>query len=75
MLLVGAGAVGSALCYWLAELGVTGQWSVADSDPAELHNTNRSLGLLAADAGWPDTAPANKAVAAASLLGAEPFPG
>jgi hypothetical protein len=54
---------------------VTGQWSVADSDPAELHNTNRTLGLLAADAGWPDTAPANKAVAAASLLGAEPFPG
>jgi hypothetical protein len=75
VLLVGAGAVGSALCYWLAELGVTGQWSVADGDPAELHNTNRTLGLLAADAGWPDTAPANKAVAAASLLGAEPFPG
>jgi WD40 repeat protein len=40
-----------------------------------LHNTNRTLGLLAADAGSPDTAPANKAVAAARLLGAEPFPG
>jgi hypothetical protein len=73
--LVGAGAVCSALCYWLAELGVNGRWSIADGDSAELHNTNRSLGLLAADAGWPDTNPVNKAIAAARLIGAEPFPG
>lgn len=75
VLVVGAGAVSSALCYWLAELGVTGRWVVADGDLAELHNLNRTIGLVAADAGWPDTTPANKAVVAARLSGAEPFPG
>jgi hypothetical protein len=48
---------------------------IVDGDLVELHNTNRSLGLLAADAGWPNSEPVNKAVAAARLLGAEPFPG
>jgi hypothetical protein len=75
VLVVGAGAVCSALCYWLAQVGVTGQWLVVDGDAAELHNTNRTLGLLAADAGWPNTTPANKAVAAARLLGVQSFPG
>jgi hypothetical protein len=75
VLLIGAGAVCSALCYWVAELGVMGHWSVVDGDLAELHNTNRTLGLLAADAGWPDSPPVSKAVAAARLLGADSLPG
>jgi molybdopterin/thiamine biosynthesis adenylyltransferase len=75
VLVVGAGAVGSALCYWLGELGVTGDWSVVDGDPAELHNINRTIGLVAADTGWPDSTPANKAVAATRLLDLKPFPG
>jgi hypothetical protein len=37
VLMVGAGAVCSSLCYWLAELGVTGQWMIVDGDRAELH--------------------------------------
>jgi hypothetical protein len=75
VLVVGAGAVGSALCYWLAELGMTGRWVVTDGDLAEFHNLNRTIGLVAADAGWPDTTSANKAVVAARVFGAEPFPG
>jgi hypothetical protein len=75
VLVVGGGAVASALCYWLAELGVIGRWCMVDGDWAELHNTNRTIGLLAADAGWPDTTPVNKATAAARLLGADSFPG
>ena len=75
VLVVGAGAVSSALCYWLAEVGVTGRWVVADGDLTELHNLNRTIGLVAADAGWPDTTPANKAVVAARMFDAEPFPG
>ncbi len=75
VLVVGAGAVSSALCYWLAELGVTGRWVVADGDLTEIHNLNRTIGLVAADAGWPDTTPANKAMVAARMFDAEPFPG
>jgi hypothetical protein len=49
---IGAGAVGSSLAYWLMLLGVRGHWVFVDRDQVELHNTSRSLGLLAADAGW-----------------------
>ncbi|HXF37910.1 MAG TPA: hypothetical protein VNO17_12140, partial [Actinomycetota bacterium] len=45
----------------------------------ELHNTNRALTLLAADAGWPDGTPrqpgAMKATAAADLLGIDAYEG
>jgi hypothetical protein len=41
VLVVAAGAVGSALCYWLAELRVIGRWSIVDGDWVEVHNTNR----------------------------------
>lgn len=69
--LVGAGAVGQAVAYWLAELGHVGRWHVIDGDGAELHNTNRSLGITPADAGWPAGPARAKAHIAAKLLGGE----
>lgn len=75
VLVVGGGAVASCLLYWLREIGTTGAWEVVDGDIVELHNTNRSLGLLAADAGWPESDPANKAERAASLIGATSYVG
>lgn len=74
--MIGAGAVGSAILYWLRLLGVCGDWTVVDGDVVKLHNTNRSLGMLAADAGWangtPDGPIANKADIGAALIGATP---
>lgn len=74
--LIGAGAVGSAILYWLQLLGVRGDWIVVDGDVVKLHNTNRSLGMFAADAGWADGTPggpvANKADIGAALIGATP---
>lgn len=52
VLLVGAGAVGSALAYWLKAWGVGGSWTVVDGDRVELHNTNRSLLFTPEHAGW-----------------------
>lgn len=73
---IGAGAVASGLVYWLHEIGVAGLWEVVDGDVAELHNTNRCLCLLAADAGWPDGVPngqpAMKAKALATVIKATP---
>lgn len=74
--MIGAGAVGSAILYWLQLLGVRGDWTVVDGDVAKLHNTNRSLGMLAADAGWVNGIPggpvANKADIGAGLISATP---
>jgi hypothetical protein len=75
VLMLGAGAVGSAACYWLREIGVEGAWTVVDGDQFELHNINRTLGATAADAGWPGGDNADKAGAAARLIAAVPFPG
>jgi hypothetical protein len=76
---IGAGAVGSAFAYWTRQLGHAGDWVVVDHDRAELHNTNRCMGMVAADAGWgsghPGGAPVAKAQLAASLLGAEAYDG
>jgi hypothetical protein len=73
---IGAGAVASALVYWLRELGVACLWEVVDGDVAELHNTNRCLCLLAADVGWPNGEPtgqpAMKATALAPMIDAKP---
>jgi hypothetical protein len=71
VVMVGAGGVGSCFAYWLREFGVAGRWTVVDGDFAELHNTNRSLGLFPKDAGWPDGQPVRKASAAAALIGAQ----
>jgi hypothetical protein len=77
--LIGAGAVGSAVLYWLRLLGVYGTWTVVDGDIVKLHNTNRSIGMVAADAGWPGGNPtgtaANKAEIGAALIGAQPVVG
>jgi hypothetical protein len=54
VLMVGAGAVGGALAYWLYAFGVSGNWSVVDPDRVELHNTNRHLLSRAKDAVWPE---------------------
>jgi len=53
VLLVGAGAVGSALAYWLYSMGVGGKWTTLDKDHIELHNTNRCMLFTVRDAGWP----------------------
>lgn len=53
VLMVGAGAVGSSLAYWLQAWGTRGEWTVVDPDVVKLHNTNRTLLFTAADAGWP----------------------
>ncbi|HUT57754.1 MAG TPA: ThiF family adenylyltransferase, partial [Phycisphaerae bacterium] len=71
VLMAGAGAVGSSAAYWLRQSGIQGLWRVVDKDVTVLHNTNRSLGMTAADAGWPGQPSAPKATVAANLLGTE----
>lgn len=76
---IGAGAVGSALAYWLRLLGVEGEaWAFVDGDVVELHNTSRGVGLLAAHAGWSASGltgdPAKKAEVTAALVGGKGFP-
>jgi hypothetical protein len=68
---IGAGAVGSALAYWVAEIGHLGDWELVDKDITELHNTNRCMTLTAAHAGWPNGSPLPKARPAARLIGGE----
>ena len=79
VLVAGAGAVAQALLYWARETGVTGTWTIMDGDLCKLHNTNRCLGMTAADAGWPGGTPggteAPKAKVAAALTAAVPYPG
>lgn len=76
--LVGAGAVTHGLAWWANEFGYRGSWTVIDGDIAELSNTNRCMGMSAADAGWRDgisgtTTPAAKASVVAALLKAVPL--
>lgn len=71
--LIGAGGVGSCFCYWASRVGTRGRWRVVDADLAELHNTNRCLGLLPVDCGSSATTAVSKAVAAARLIHAEPI--
>lgn len=69
VLMVGGGAVGAALGYWLYVFKADGwQWAVVDGDQVELHNTNRGLAFTARDAGWPEGVAANKAELVASLI-------
>ena len=73
--MVGAGAVGSCLAWWLRLLGVTGDWMIIDKDIVDLTNINRSLGMFLRDWGEPDK-PTYKADVAATLVpGARPFVG
>jgi hypothetical protein len=73
-LMVGAGAVGSALAYWLREYGYHGEWIIIDGDVVELHNTNRSLAFTAEDAGWPGGVAKKKSDVVAALIRAQSFP-
>ena len=71
VLMVGAGAVGSALGFWLRLFGQGGTWVITDNDPIAIHNLNRSLLFTAADAGWPTGVPRHKCdVVAEALHGA-----
>jgi len=60
VLVVGAGAVCSALSYWLREVRMVGRWEVVDKDHVTLDNTSRSLGMFPADAGWESGVAARK---------------
>jgi hypothetical protein len=75
---IGGGAVGHALTYWANVFGVAGRWDVIDGDDAEIHNTNRCMGMTVADAGWPDGLstgrPSKKAASAARNSAATPVP-
>jgi hypothetical protein len=77
VLMVGAGAVGAALVYWLHAFGVLGEWTIVDGDVVELHNINRGLVFTAQHADWPDLGPENAAkkaeVVAALIPGARSF--
>jgi len=79
VLVVGAGAVGAGLAYWLHAFGVAGDWTVVDKDAVELHNTNRGLVFSAAHADWPHLRPdeaARKAQVVATVIpGARAFVG
>lgn len=74
--LVGAGAVGSSLAWWLNQIGVIGDWTVIDKDLADISNLNRGLGLFADGAGWFSGSGEPKSVLTSRLIpGATPFTG
>jgi hypothetical protein len=74
--MLGAGAVGSALAWWLQYIGVVGPWTIIDGDFVDETNLNRSLGYFASHAGLTGDEPAAKANATAALIaGATPFLG
>ena len=54
-LMIGAGAVASAVGYWLMQWGDDSSWTIVDKDKVELHNTNRGMLMFPEDAGWPDS--------------------
>lgn len=73
--MLGAGAVGSGLAWWVSHAGVTGIWTIIDGDLVEVSNLNRSLGLFAYHAGLTGLLLVPKAAAAATLIpGARAFP-
>lgn len=71
VLQVGAGAVGSALNYFLSMTGVGGSWCIVDGDDVDVTNLNRQMMFVAKDAGFPDGVPLNKAEQAAKRLDAK----
>ena len=66
--MVGAGAVASGVVYWLMQWGQHGKWTIVDSDPVELHNTNRGALLFPDDAGWFGKPPRTKSSCLAQYL-------
>ena len=73
--MVGAGAVGGSLAYWVHAFGADCRdWTVVDGDVVELHNTNRGMVFTPRDSGWPDGTAAFKAhIVASSMRGAKSF--
>ena len=51
-LMIGAGAVGAGVVYWLMHWGQHSPWAIVDGDHVELHNTNRCVLFFPDDAGW-----------------------
>jgi hypothetical protein len=76
VLMVGAGAVGASMVYWLHAFGVLGaNWAILDRDTVAVHNLNRGMLFTAASAGWPEGNPYNKAELASRFLpGSTPYP-
>lgn len=75
VLMVGAGAVGAALAYWLHVFGVDArEWFVVEKDVVELHSTNRGLVFTPADTAWPMGPARGKAAIVANALGATAIP-
>jgi hypothetical protein len=74
--LVGAGAVGSCLAWWLSVLGALGEWTVIDADVVKDINLDRSLAFFAHHTGELGGDAASKAVVASALIpGARPVSG
>jgi hypothetical protein len=71
VLQVGAGAVGAALSWWLVLCGWAGRWWIADGDSVDVSNLNRQLMFVAADAGFPNVEPRNKAAGVAERMALE----
>ena len=70
-LVIGAGAVGASVVYWLMHWGQRSPWTIVDGDHVELHNTNRCVLFFPDDAGWSgDRARFKSACLAAYLTGA-----
>jgi hypothetical protein len=69
VLQVGVGAVGAALDYFLALVGLSGTWRLVDGDVVDVSNLNRQLLFVARDAGFPDGEQVFKALRGAELLG------
>ncbi|HEX2879781.1 MAG TPA: hypothetical protein VHO25_09590 [Polyangiaceae bacterium] len=73
VLVIGGGAVASALQYWLQEFQVTGTWSIVDGDLVELHNTARGMCMFARHAGWAGVEKSRKVDVFAAAGTAAPF--
>lgn len=67
-LMIGAGAVASAVVYWLMQWGNESPWTIIDGDRIALHNTNRGLLFFPEEAGWPNGAAASKVTCLSSYL-------
>lgn len=66
--LVGAGAVGSCLAWWLSLIGVVGKWTVVDKDVINALNLDRSLAFFAHHTGDFDGDAVPKADVVAALI-------
>jgi hypothetical protein len=74
--LVGAGAVGSCLAWWLGLLGVVGTWTVIDADIVKDLNLDRSLAFFAHHTAEFGGQPEGKSAATSALIpGAQPING